>query len=73
MFVLRESWATTSQRHQRGLACVSQALTLGREVAQVYAEAITLLQRLDSTPVDPAHPRGPGCCRDVPPQSGLSP
>lgn len=33
---------------------VSQALSLGREVAEVYAEAITLLRRLDSSPVDPA-------------------
>ena len=33
-------------------AMVTQALTLGREVAEVYAQAITLLRRLESTPVD---------------------
>ena len=33
---------------------MAQALTLGREVAEVYAEAITLLCGLDDGPMDPA-------------------
>ncbi len=34
--------------------CALQALTLGREVAEVYAQAVTLLRGLGDTPVDPA-------------------
>ena len=33
--------------------CISQATTLGAEVARAYAEAITLLRGLESSPVDP--------------------
>ena len=36
------------------LTAFVQALTLGREVACAYAEAITLLRGLESSPVDAA-------------------
>ena len=36
------------------LLAVAQALTLGREVAEVYAEAVTLLRRLEDSPINPA-------------------
>jgi hypothetical protein len=36
------------------LAAVAQAPTLGTEVAHAYAEAITLLRGLESSPVDAA-------------------
>ena len=38
----------------KGMLGPLQALALGHEVAQVYAEAITLLRRLENSPIDPA-------------------
>ena len=51
------SLANPSVRHRCVKQCLrgspmTQALILGREVAEVYAEAITLLRRLEASPVD---------------------
>ena len=52
-------WESVLESNLRSYSCknaatVTQALTLGREVADVYAQAITLLRRLESCPVEPA-------------------
>ena len=48
----RSSEGGARQAHE--LTAFAQALTLGAEVACAYAEAITLLRSLESSPVDAA-------------------